>query len=125
LLVLAWLATFPVACSQESTTQTTGISETTETTDLLTPPSPEELAQNNFVLPEIPRILCEKLKQMMDLGDNFTLVDTRINANFKLGYIPSAMNIPEDDSSSPYTQEWVSEQLDLLPKGEMIVFYCD
>ena len=97
----------------------------TETTESLTPPSPEELAQNNFTLPEIPRILCEQLKQMMDRGDSYTLIDTRLSETFKLGYLPGAVNIPEDDSSPPFTQEWVNDQLKVLPKNKITVFYCD
>ncbi|MBN1368063.1 MAG: rhodanese-like domain-containing protein [Dehalococcoidales bacterium] len=125
MLVVTVLAASPVACSQGDTPETTGTGETTGNTDILTPPSAEELAENNFVSPEISRIICEKLKQMMDRGDNFKLVDAQTSANFKRGHIPGAINIPQDDSSSPYTQEWVNEQLNSLPKNEPVIFYCD
>jgi len=89
------------------------------------PPSPEELAENNFALPEIPRLLCEQLKQMMDNGDSYILVDTRVSASFILGYLPGAINIPESDLSPPFSQEWINDQLKALPKNETIIFYCD
>lgn len=125
LLVLTWLAIFTVACNQEDTARTIMTPKTTENTDPLAPPSVEELTKNNFVLPDIPRILCEKLKQMIDYGEKFTLIDARISTDFKLGYIPGAVNIPNGDLSPFYTQEWVSEQLNSLPENEMIIFYCD
>lgn len=96
----------------------------TPTTPLI-PPSPEELAKQNFDLPEIPRILCEQLKQMMDKGDDFVLVDARLNSTFTFGYIPGAINIPYDDSSPTFTQEWVNNQLKALPQNKMVIFYCD
>ena len=91
---------------------------------LLIPPAPEELAKQNFDLPELPRILCEQLKQMMDNGDDFVLVDARLNSTFTFGYISGAINIPYDDSSPTYTQEWVNNQLKALPQNKMIIFYC-
>jgi hypothetical protein len=118
-MVLLLLALTPAACQQDNVTT----SSTTPTG--LIPPSPEELAANHFVLPEIPRILCEQLKQMMDKGDDFTLVDTRLNTSFKTGYIPGAINIPTNDSSPPFTQEWVTGQLNALPQDKLIILYCD
>ena len=115
LLIATFLALLLMAC-------TTGV---TETTELLIPPSPEELAENHFDLPEIPRILCEQLKQMMDSSDDFVLVDARTNASFRRGYIPGAINIPEDDSSPPFTQEWVNDQLKTFPTNRMTILYCD
>ena len=48
-----------------------------------TPPSPEELAKQGFLLPEIPRITYEQIKQMMDRGDALVLVDARPEWDFK------------------------------------------
>lgn len=129
-LTLFLVTILPTACNRENTSvtknSTTIVStETTDTIDPLAPPSTEELARNNFVLPEIPRILCEKLKQMMDESEIFTLIDARTNADYKLGHIPGAVNIPNDDPSPFYTQEWVNDQLDSLPQNEMVIFYCD
>jgi rhodanese-related sulfurtransferase len=96
---------------------------TTETTTPMIPPTPEELAKQNFDLPEIPRILCEQLKQMIDESDEFVLVDTRLSSSFTLGHIPGAIIIPAEDPA--FTQEWVDNQLGALPTNKMIIFYCD
>ena len=103
------------------TSETPVITTPTKTPALLTPPSPEELAEDNFVLPEIPRILCEQLKQMMDNGDDFVLVDTRDNPSFKLDYLPGATNITLDNS----TQLSVTNQLAAISEKKMAIFYCD
>ncbi len=104
-------------------TQTSGtpVTPPTITPALLTPPSPEELAENNFVLPEIPRLLCEQLKQKMDNGSDFVLIDTRSNSSFKLDYLPGAINIPLIGSQP----EWLNDQLAAIPEMEMAIFYCD
>jgi 3-mercaptopyruvate sulfurtransferase SseA len=99
--------------------------KTEKTEEILIPPSSQELSNNNFAFPEIARILCEQLKKMGDSGDDFTLIDTRLNADFKRGFIPGAINIPNNDLSPFFTQEWVSNQLKALPGNETIIFYCD
>ncbi len=121
LLIVILLMLLPVAC----TPTVIETSEATDTAVLLIPPSSEELAKDNFVLPTISRILCEQLKQMMDIGDDFILVDARSSNNFKLGYLPGAINIPEDDPSPSFTEEWVNGQLTALPYDTMMIFYCD
>ena len=121
LIMVISLMFLPIACTPEAI-ETSGA---TDTQVPIIPPSSEELAKDNFVLPEIPRILCEQLKQMMDRGDDFVLVDARASNNFKRGYIPGAINIPEDNPSPPFTEEWVNDQLTALPKDNMTIFYCD
>ena len=88
-----------------------------------TPPSPEVLAEEGFAFPEIPRITCEELKQKMDRGDDFVLVDTRPERNFKGGYLEGAINIP-NEPNPPLTEGWVKNKLLDIPKDKLIVFYC-
>ena len=120
-LLVAILSLVPVACNNGGTTSSTSPSNTTPE---MLPPTAEELAAGHFVLPEIPRILCEQLKLMIDRGDDFILVDTRGNTDFKNGYLPGATNIPTDGTSPPFTQEWVTEQLKALPRNKLIIMYC-
>ena len=120
-LIVVILVIIPVACKNGETTSSTSPSNTTPE---LVPPTAEELAAGNFVLPQIPRILCEQLKLMIDRSDDFILVDTRGNADFKNGYLPGAINVPTDGTSPPYTQEWVTEQLKALPRNKLVIMYC-
>jgi rhodanese-related sulfurtransferase len=90
----------------------------------LTPPSSEQLAEQGFVHPEMPRITCEKLKQMIDTGDNPVLIDTRPPASFKLQHIPGAINIPYN-TESPLTDAGITSTLLELPGDKLLVFYCD
>jgi len=104
---------------------TTAIAPAVTTTTRLIPPSPEDLIKQGFIFPEIPRILSEQLKQMMDKSDDFILVDARLSSSFTSGHIPGAINIPYNDPSPNFTQQWVNDQLTALPGDKMIIFYCD
>ena len=74
--------------------------------------------------PEVPRITCEELKQLMDKGVDLVLVDTRLESNFKRGHLKGAINIP-DIPPPPVTEEMIKEKLMMLPRDKLIVFYCD
>ncbi len=123
--------TAPLPTTETTTPPTTTIPPTTETITPPTPPSAEELAKQGFALPEIPRITCEELKQMMDRGDDFVLVDTRsAEWGYNLGHLPGAINIqnelvppalPEDMEEAPIELM----KLMMLPKDKLIIFYCD
>jgi len=121
-------ATLPAAApttAPSPTTETTTIPPTIETITPSTPPSAEELAEQGFALPEIPRISCEELKQMMDGGDVFVLVDTRsVEWGYNTGHLPGAISIP-NQPEPPYTEEWVTMQLEGLATDKLIIFYCD
>jgi len=109
----------------ETTTPPTTTPPTAETIAPPNPPSAEELAEQGFALPEIPRITCEELKQMMDGGDDFVLVDTRsVEWGYNTGHLPGAISIP-NQPEPPYTEEWVTMQLEGLPQDDLIIFYCD
>jgi 3-mercaptopyruvate sulfurtransferase SseA len=103
--------------TEQATTPTTVTTATT--TDIPGPPSSEELAAQDFVLPDLPRITCEQLKQKIDSGEPLVVVDTRLGLFFKGGHIPQSVNIPF---------QLIDEQtasLLALPKDKPIIFYCD
>jgi len=117
--------TAPLPTTETTTPPTTTIPPTAQTTTPTTPPSAEELAEQGFALPEIPRITCEELKQMMDGGGDFVLVDTRsVEWGYNTGHLPGAISIP-NQPEPPYTEEWVTMQLEGLPQDDLIIFYCD
>lgn len=105
------------ACNGGSAT--TSIDTTTATTETPGPPSPEELAAQGFLLPELPRVTCEQLKQMIDNGEPLVVVDTRLEFFFNIRHIPQSVNITyEANNDNP-------DRLLTLPKDRPIIFYCD
>jgi len=74
--------------------------------------------------PELPRVTCQELKQLMDEGVDLTLVDTGGGGHFRMGHIKGASNIPSDPLP-PYTEEWVENKLTMLPSDKLTIFYCD
>lgn len=124
--------TAPLPTTETTTPPTTTIPPTTETITPPTPPSAEELAKQGFALPEIPRITCEQLKQMMSVKDpegdggvDFVLVDARaVEWGYNLGHLPGAISIP-NQPEPPYTEEWITMNLEGLPTDKLIISYCD
>ncbi len=103
-----------------TTTMTTTTQTTTTTLDAsLGAPSAEELAAQSFISPELPRITAEKLKQFMDNGESFVVVDTRLEFFYNMGHIPQSINIPFEPEDER-TVEFLT-----LPKDRLIIFYCD
>jgi len=103
-----------------TTTQST-ITTSIPTTPDASPgaPSIEELTEDGFISPELPRITAERLKQFMDSGESFVLVDTRIEFLFSIGHLPQSINIPfqpEDKRTASFL---------MLHKDRLIIFYCD
>jgi len=104
------------ACGGGSTKTSTN---STTTTGIPGPPSVEELAAQGFLLPELPRITCEQLKQMIDDGEPLVVVDTRIEFFFNMGHIPQSVNIiywPDEEEPEGFLT---------LPEDRPIIFYCD
>ena len=104
------------ACNGEPATTST---DTTTTATIPGPPSSEELAAQGFLLPELPRVTCEQLKQMIDDGEPLLVVDTRIEFFFNAGHIPQSVNIiykPDEEEPEGFLA---------LPKDKPIIFYCD
>ena len=89
----------------------------------LIPPSKEFLAERKYDFPEIPRVTCEGLKQMMDRGDSYILVDLRFPSIYDSKHLPGAINISFFPTPT-LTQEQIDNLLLGLPKDKLIIFYC-
>lgn len=112
----------PVATATPiKTSETPAKTTATKTPAIPTPPSQQELADNGFALPWISRITCEQLKQMIDTGSDFILIDTRSDKSFKLDHLPGAIDITLNGSQP----EWLNAQLAAIPEKKIAVFYCD
>ncbi len=79
-------------------------------------------AEDNVVLPHIPRITAEELKEMIDKGAELVTVDTRDGESYTKGHIKGAVNITYDANSDPMSRQMM---LIALPMDKLIVTYCD
>lgn len=86
------------------------------------PENEESLPEENLVHPELPRVTCEELKQLMDEGANLLLVDTRGESHFKKEHITGAINIP-NNPFPPFTEQMIEIRLGMLPQDRLIIFY--
>ena len=96
---------------------TTTTPETTIPDASLGAPSVEELTEQGFISPELPRITAEKLKQLMDQGESFVLVDVRDGYQYKSKHLPQAISLPlnmGDEQTAGFLA---------LPKDELIILY--
>ncbi len=66
---------------------------------------------------EYRRIAPEKVKEMMDHGGGFTLLDVRTQEEFNAGYIPGAILIPDFELAARAAAE-------LPQKDAVILVYC-
>ncbi len=74
------------------------------------------------VLPNLPRVKVEELKQMIDKGGDLVVVDTRDSGSYSAGHIKGAVNIYYDPTSDPMNRQMM---LMALPMNKLIVTYCD
>jgi rhodanese-related sulfurtransferase len=81
-----------------------------------------EPPKEEVVLPNIPRITAEELKQMIDKGADLVTIDTRDSGSYDAGHIKGAVNIYYDPTSDPMTRQMM---LIALPMDKLIVTYCD
>ena len=79
-------------------------------------------ASEDVVLPDLPRISVEELKQMVDENADIVIVDTRDGGSYAAGHIKGAINIQYDVTSDPMNRQMM---LIALPMDKMIVTYCD
>ncbi len=75
------------------------------------------------VLPNIPRIKAEDLKQMIDKGaGEFVVLDVRDTGSYEVGHIKGAVNVYYDPNADPTERQMM---LVALPMDKLIVTYCD
>ena len=79
-------------------------------------------AEDNVVLPNIPRIKAEELKQMIDKGGPFVVLDVRDSGSYEAGHIKGAVNVYYDANADPTDRQMM---LIALPMDKLIVTYCD
>jgi rhodanese-related sulfurtransferase len=84
--------------------------------------SPIALAKEEVVLPHIPRITVEELRQMVDKGEDIVVIDTRDSGSYDAGHIKGAINIYFDPTSDPTERQMM---LMALPMEKLLVTYCD
>lgn len=76
----------------------------------------------NVVLPNLPRITAEELKEMIDKGADLVTLDVRDIGSYEAGHIKGAVNIYYDPTSDPTERQMM---LMALPMDKLIVTYCD
>jgi rhodanese-related sulfurtransferase len=79
-------------------------------------------SEEKVVLPNIPRIKAEELKQMVDQGGQFVVVDVRDSGSYDAGHIKGAVNVYYDANADPTDRQMM---LIALPMDKLIVTYCD
>jgi rhodanese-related sulfurtransferase len=72
--------------------------------------------------PEIPRISVEDLKQKIDKGEDFVVVDVRDGGSYAAGHIKGAINIYYNATADPMDRQMM---LLALPMEKLVVTYCD
>jgi hypothetical protein len=121
LIVLTSMLLLPLACNSDTPNPTT---TGEDTPSIPTVPSPQELESLDYYAPELPRFTCEQVKQMLDDGEDFVLVDARLDQNYTTAHLPGAINIQEVQRGG-ITQSWIDNRLKALPEDKLIVFYSD
>ena len=80
-------------------------------------------AAEEVVLPNIPRIKAEDLKQMVETGaGDFVVLDVRDSGSYEAGHIKGAVNVYYDPNADPTERQMM---LVALPMDKLIVTYCD
>ncbi len=84
--------------------------------------TPSAAAKDEVVLPNIPRITVEELKQMIEKQASVVTVDVRDSGSYDAGHIKGAVNIYYDPTADPMDRQMM---LMALPMDKLIVTYCD
>lgn len=80
------------------------------------------VAEEKVVLPDIPRVTAEELKQMIEKQATIVTVDVRDGGSYDAGHIKGAVNIYYDPTADPMDRQMM---LMALPMDKLIVTYCD
>jgi rhodanese-related sulfurtransferase len=80
------------------------------------------VAGEDVVLPDLPRISVEELKQMIEKKAEVVILDTRDGGSYAAGHIKGAVNIHYDATSDPMQRQMM---LIAMPMDKLIVAYCD
>jgi rhodanese-related sulfurtransferase len=89
---------------------------------VLMPSVPRAAEKGDVVLPKLPRISAEELRQMIDKGENMVTVDVRDSGSYEAGHIKGAINIYYNPTADPMDRQMM---LVALPMDKLIVTYCD
>ncbi len=80
-------------------------------------------SEEKVVLPNIPRIKAEELKQMVDQSaGQFVVVDVRDSGSYDAGHIKGAVNVYYDANADPTDRQMM---LIALPMDKLVITYCD
>jgi rhodanese-related sulfurtransferase len=71
---------------------------------------------------EVPRISCEDLKQSIDNGDKFVIIDSRVGIIYREEHIKGSINIHYNPDGDPLEREMT---FTALPADKPIVIYCE
>jgi rhodanese-related sulfurtransferase len=85
-------------------------------------PLASAFSEEKVVLPNIPRVKAEELKQMVDQGGQFVVVDVRDSGSYDAGHIKGAVNVYYDANADPTDRQMM---LIALPMDKLIITYCD
>ena len=77
--------------------------------------------EDDMMHPEVHRITAENLKQLMDEGVEYVLVDSRDSMSYDQGHIEGAINIYYNPTGDPLALEMM---LIGLPMDKLIIIYC-
>ena len=75
----------------------------------------------NLPHPEVARISCEELRNMLDTKQDVVVVDTRDALSYEDAHIPTAINVYYNPISDPSERQMT---LVALPMNRPIVIYC-
>jgi rhodanese-related sulfurtransferase len=79
-------------------------------------------AKEEVVLPQVPRITPDELRQLIDKSADMVVIDTRDSGSYDAGHIKGAINIYYDPTADPTERQMM---LMALPMDKLLVTYCD
>jgi hypothetical protein len=111
--------------SSPVTTTTAPLATSTLPPTLAGAPTPAELEEQQFALPNVPRLTVEQIFTLWDSNAPMLMIDVRPHEFYNDQHIPGARNIPNDGSKEQPVSPEALAQLKQLPKDRLLVFYCD